>query len=312
MGLDPSGDENEGRQRWARSTPCRSHDFELLGKAMAAAAGEVAERALFHARTPHSEVMAAQYRPDSPRGLLPFCPHLPRDPNATPTALLPQFLPIPNPIIHLVRQLVSHLPRQHTSLSAMMRLMRNHVTQHLRTNPPRPSPPVATKFRNRSAIIAKRSRQHLRAPRRTLRQPRAGLPHCAPRPVQLTRHLQMRRRKPHPLAPHVVHMRKDGHNAAAPAGRFRAPSSSLQPPHYHLIHPLIYQKDLGRSRPKSSPRAVPNANRPTPIHQVFTVAHDRPLRCRKNLPTLDALCAAALEHFPERRLPVPKNKKPAR
>jgi hypothetical protein len=171
--------------------------------------------------------------------------------------------------------------------------MRNHVTQHLRTNPPGPRPRVATKFRNRSAIIAQRSRQHLRAPRRTLRQRRARLSLCAPRPVQLTRHLQMRRRKPHPLAPYVVHMRKNRHDAAAPAGRFRAPSSSLQPLDYHLSHALIYQKYLGRSRPKSSPRTVPNTNRPRPIHHHFTLVHDRQLHCRKNYPTPRALYVKA-------------------
>src|ERR1700722_17644894 len=158
--------------------------------------------------------------------LLPLASRSARN-SATRAALLPQLFPIPNSMIHQIRQLISHLPRQHTNLPPMVRLMRNHVAQHLRTNRPGLRPSVATKFRNASAVIAKRFRQHLRAPRRTLRQPRTRLSHGAPRTVQLTWHPQMRRRKPHPLAPHVVYMRKNRHDATAPADRFRPPSSGL-------------------------------------------------------------------------------------
>ena len=61
----------------------------------------------------------------------------------------------------------------------------------------------------------------------------------------------MRRRKPHPLAAHIVHVREDRRNAARVAGRvgcrwFSGPGGRVQMFDKHLVHAIVGGKCLGR------------------------------------------------------------------
>ena len=87
--------------------------------------------------------------------------------------------------------------RDHAHLSAMMRLVRNHVAEHLLISRPRPSPAVAQKHLG-SVIPAERIGKHLRAARGALGQCSADLPRRAARATELRRNLQMWSCKPDP------------------------------------------------------------------------------------------------------------------
>jgi hypothetical protein len=159
--------------------------------------------------------------------------------------LLPHPLPIPHPGRHPVRQREPKLMREHAHLPAMVSFMSNHVTQHLRPNRPGSSPPVPLK-RLDAATTAERFGEHLRASCGALGQSRTSLLRRAVRPVKLSWNLQVRSGQPHPLRPHIVHVRKDRRNRPDPAGRFRSPRNRVKMLEKHLIHPLIRGKDPHR------------------------------------------------------------------
>jgi hypothetical protein len=135
----------------------------------------------------------------------------------------------------------SKLMRKHTNLSAMVRLMGNHVAHHLHTNRPRLSPTIPPKYLN-PPTLPKRLSKHLPTSSRTLRQPHPHLLRRAVRPIEQHRNLQMRSRKPHPLAANIVHMRKDRSNAANVTGRFRPPRTRVKMLNKTLVHPIISSK----------------------------------------------------------------------
>ena len=142
-----------------------------------------------------------------------------------------------------MRQRESQLMRKHTNLPPMVRLVSNHVAQHLHPNRPRLSPAIPLKHRDPPAIIETLS-QHLPTPSRTLRQSRTSLRRSAVRTVKLRRNLQVRSRKPHPLGAHIVHMRKNSRNRPNPTGRFSSPDSRVKMLDKNLIHPIIDSKHL--------------------------------------------------------------------
>ncbi len=137
--------------------------------------------------------------------------------------------------------------RKHTYLPAMVGFVRDHVAQHFQPNRPRRSPAISPKLLV-SAATAKRFSQHLAATSRALSQSRAGLPRRAVRAVELRWNLQVRSCQPHPLAPDIVHMRKDRHNRAALAGWFGLPGGGGKMLDKNLVHPIISRKNLD-SRP---------------------------------------------------------------
>ena len=122
-----------------------------------------------------------------------------------------------------------------------MRLMSNHVAKHLHPNRPRLSPAVPPKHLNPAPTL-ERLRQHLFAASGTLRQSRTSLLHSAVRTVQLRRNLQMRSRKPHPLRPDIVHMRKNRRNGPSPTRRFGSPDSRVKMLDKNLVHTIIDSK----------------------------------------------------------------------
>src|SRR5713101_10124809 len=125
-------------------------------------------------------------------------------------ALFPQLFPIPDPIRHLVRQRESELMREHTNLPTMVGFVRKHVAQHIHANRPRPGPAVAEKLLDAAFVLgtalatAERFREHLRAASGALGQSRTSLLRRAVRAVELCWNLQMRCRKPDPLAADIV------------------------------------------------------------------------------------------------------------
>src|SRR5436309_2910089 len=115
-------------------------------------------------------------------------------------ALLPQLFPIPDPVRHFLRQRKSELTREHTHLSAMVGFMHKHVAQHFWANRPRRGPAVSVKLLHAALFATERLSEHLAAAGGALSQSRAGLPGRAVRAIELWRRLQVRSRKPDPLA----------------------------------------------------------------------------------------------------------------
>jgi len=167
-------------------------------------------------------------------------------------ALLPQLFPIPHSGRYLDWQRESELMRQHAHLPAMVGFVREHVAQHFRTNRPGAGPAVSVKLFY-VAPAAESFREHLRAAGGALGQSRTGLPRGAARAVELPRNLQMRRRKPDPLAADVVHVGKDRRNGTclAFAGRlgrrrFGFPGGRVKMFDQHLVYAVVGEKDPDR------------------------------------------------------------------
>jgi hypothetical protein len=154
--------------------------------------------------------------------------------------------------------------REQTHLPAMVSFMSNHVAQHFHANWPRPSPAVSAKFLD-APTTAERLREHLPAARAALRQSRPSLLRRAVRVVEPSRNLQVRSRKPHPLAANIVHVRKDRLNAADFAGRFGSPDGGIKMFNKNLIHPLVGGKYSHRRSPELS------------LYLVLTRLHGSPL-----------------------------------
>ena len=136
--------------------------------------------------------------------------------------------------------------REHTHLPAMVGFVRKHVAQHFRANRPRPSPAVSAKLLNAAPTTAERFSEHLRAAGGALGQSRTGLLRRAVRAVELWWNLQVRSRKPDPLAADIVHVREDRRNGAdfVFAGRFGSPGGRVKMFDKNLVHAIIGGKDL--------------------------------------------------------------------
>src|SRR5208283_3558952 len=91
---------------------------------------------------------------------------------------------------------------------------------------------------------AERFSEHLRAARGALGQSRTGLLRRAVRTVELSWNLQVRSRKPDPLAADIVQVREDRRNGAGLAGRFGSPGGRVKMFDKNLVHAIIGGKDL--------------------------------------------------------------------
>jgi hypothetical protein len=128
----------------------------------------------------------------------------------------------------------------------MVRLMGHHVAKHLHPNRKSRKPAIPAKHLN-SAPITQSLSKHLPTTRPALGQSRTSFLRHTTQPVQLRRNSQVRSRKPNPLTPNIVHMRKDGRDSTNLARRLRPPGSRIKTLDKHLVHPLIRSKDLNRS-----------------------------------------------------------------
>ena len=93
---------------------------------------------------------------------------------------------------------------EHANLPAMVGFVRNHVAQHFDANRPGPGPAVSAKLLDAAPGTVERFREHLHTASGAFGQSGARLLRGAVRPVELWRNLQVRSRKPDPLAAHVV------------------------------------------------------------------------------------------------------------
>jgi len=134
--------------------------------------------------------------------------------------------------------------REHAHLSAMVGFVSKHVAQHFRANWPRPSPAVSAKLLDAAPTIAKRFSEHLRAASGAFGQSRAGLLRRAVGAVELCWDLQVRCRKPDPLAADIVHVREDRWNGADIAGRFGSPCGRVKMFDKNLVNAIMGGKDL--------------------------------------------------------------------
>jgi hypothetical protein len=137
--------------------------------------------------------------------------------------------------------------------------MRHHVTNHLHTGRPSRSPTIAPKLLQLTAL---HQLQQPHTSKSTLRQPGPRVLLRTTRPMQLHRHPHLRSIQPHPLHPHIVHMRNDRRNRPHPTHRLRSPGSRIQPCQQQLNHALIHREDL-RSCP--SLYRTPILHRPLPL-----------------------------------------------
>ena len=136
--------------------------------------------------------------------------------------------------------------REHTHLPAMVGFVRKHVAQHFEANRPRRSPAVSAKLLDAAPATAQRFSEHLRAASGAFGQSRTRLPRTALRTVEPRWNFQVRSCKPDPLGADIVHVRKDGGNAAGFAGRFGSPGVRVKMFDKKLVHAIVGGKDLDR------------------------------------------------------------------
>jgi hypothetical protein len=136
--------------------------------------------------------------------------------------------------------------REHAYLAAMVGFVTKHVAQHLRADRPGLSPAVSAKHLH-AALATERFIEHLLAASGALGQSRAGLPRRAVRAVELWWNLQVRSRKPDPLAADIVHVGEDRRNGADLAWRFRSPGARIKMFDEKLVDAIVGGKDLDRA-----------------------------------------------------------------
>ena len=136
--------------------------------------------------------------------------------------------------------------REHAHLPAMVGFVRQHVAQHFRACRPGLGPSVSVKLLDaaRTITTAKRIGEHLRAASGALGESSAGLLRRAVRAAEQSWHLQVRSRKPDPLAADIVHVGEDGRDGPGLAGGFGCPGSRVKTFDKNLVHALIRGKDL--------------------------------------------------------------------
>ena len=100
---------------------------------------------------------------------------------------------------------VAELMRQHQNLAAMMRLVREHVSEHGPSGRPRGHPTVAREFSNAAIRLSRESiRQHAQALRGASPVRGTSLLHGAAAGIEWRRTLQMRRISFQPFKTAVV------------------------------------------------------------------------------------------------------------
>jgi hypothetical protein len=185
--------------------------------------------------------------------------------------------------------------RQHNHLPAMVGFVSKHVAQHLHTNRPRRSPAVSAKLVDAALPATKRFREHLPATSSALGQPRTSLLRRTVRAVQLCWHLQMRSRKPHPLGPNIVHMRKDRHNTPSLARRFRSPRDRVKTFNQMLVHAVTGRKHQNRGSVELTVNLLLTRG-----HGTLLLPHhtSEPRRSKSDLPIPNRLYAQSFKQQP--------------
>ena len=156
--------------------------------------------------------------------------------------LLPQLLPMPD-AGSFVEDAVAELVGQHQNLAAMMRLVREHVSEHGPSGGPHLHPTAARELGNAAIWSGRESiRQHAQALRGAPFVRRGSLLHGASVGIEWRRTLQMRRGILQPPKTGVVQMREDGRDCPAIAfltRRLRAPRTGIQIREDELVHCVV-------------------------------------------------------------------------
>lgn len=134
---------------------------------------------------------------------------------------------------------------QHANLSAVMRLVRNHVSTHRSSRAPRPRPAVSHKAGDASWRTAEGIAHHFAAERRTFGQSRSCLPLCASGAIQTGCDHQVRSRKPQPFATNVVHVSENGSDRSRSfARRLGSPGTRIEMLQQELVHAIVQRIGL--------------------------------------------------------------------
>jgi hypothetical protein len=130
---------------------------------------------------------------------------------------------------------------QHTHLTAMMRIVRNHIDHHGSARRPLFRPTVAVKSFDPALGVGESACNHLGAACAALTQSSSYLFLRATGAVEWGRELKMWGRQPQPFAANIVNMRENrGDRPSLTPGQFRAPRRRIEMLENHLIHPFIY------------------------------------------------------------------------
>jgi hypothetical protein len=130
---------------------------------------------------------------------------------------------------------------EHTHLTSMMRVMRDHVRQHGGARGPRSCPPIAAERFNLAGRPRQSVRKHVRAACCAFEESGLDLLLRAGGAVEPGGELQMRGGQPEPFAADVVDVREDGGDCPPATPRRRgAPYSRMQVFEDDLVHTLIY------------------------------------------------------------------------
>src|SRR5712691_2075096 len=156
--------------------------------------------------------------------------------------LFPELLPVPD-AGSFVEDAVAELVGQHQNLTAMMRLVREHVGEHGPSGGPRLRPTAAGELCNAAIRSGRESiRQHAQALRGASPVSGGSLLHGAALGIEWRRTLQMRRGILQPHKTVVVHMREDGRDCPAIAfltRRLGAPRTTVEMREDELVHGVV-------------------------------------------------------------------------
>jgi len=134
---------------------------------------------------------------------------------------------------------------QHTNLSAVMRLVGNHVGAHGDSRAPRPRPAVSEKTGDALRRTAERIAHHFAAARRTFGQSRSCLLLRGSGAIQAGCDLQVRSREPQPFTTNVVDVSKNGsYRSRSFARGLGPPGAWIEMLQHELVHPVVQRIGL--------------------------------------------------------------------
>lgn len=158
-------------------------------------------------------------------------------------ALFPEFFPVPDAVGGGQRK--TQLMRQHQHLTAVVSFVREHVDEHGWSGGPGRRPAVAVEFCNACWVGRQGVREHAGTAFAAFGE---GGPHlflCCAGAIEILGKFQVGRRQTQPFTPNVVDVSEDGGNGAyVAAGKFCAPSMSIEIGEDELIHAFVGGPDF--------------------------------------------------------------------
>lgn len=150
--------------------------------------------------------------------------------------------------------------RQHQNLPTMVSLVGEHIRKHRPTRRPHRHPTPPRELRDSPLCTARECiGQHPQTLLRAFLVRDSRLLHRAPKRIERSRTLQMRRRIPNPHQPAVMQMRKQRSNRPpAPflTRRIRTPRPRIKMRQQNLVHGIVYGVRLDQNRGKLLSRSA--------------------------------------------------------